>query len=215
MSKRVKIARVIIFFLFLLALLYLTVHFWDDIASLKDAEVRDAFISDIRNKGFSGWFSLLLIQLLQVLIAFLPGEIVEVVAGVLYGTIGGLFTCLLGIIIGSSLVYVLAKYIGKPFINLFVSDEKFNKYRFINNEKKISIILLIIFAIPGTPKDVLTYLAPLLKIKWWKFILISTFARIPTIISSTIVGQSIGSNQWDSVHLWNMHNRKIRTHTHP
>lgn len=58
------------------------------------------------------------------------------------------------------------------------------------------MIMLILFLIPGTPKDLLVYLGGLLPIKASRFILISTLARIPSIISSTIAGDQLAVGQW-------------------
>ena len=64
------------------------------------------------------------------------------------------------------------------------------------NSKKVEYILLILFLIPGTPKDLLVYIGGLLPIKPIRFILISTFARFPSIISSTLAGSSIIEGRW-------------------
>ena len=131
------------------------------------------------------------IQVLQIIVAFLPGEPIEIVMGVFYGSIGGLFTCLLGILIGSILVYLLSKYIGKPFVKLFIDIDDLEKYKFLRNTKKVELTVFILFFIPGTPKDALTYLAPFVPIKPKKFFVISTIARIPSVITSTILGDQI------------------------
>ena len=64
------------------------------------------------------------------------------------------------------------------------------------NPKKIEYIMLILFLIPGTPKDLLVYVAGLLPIKPLRFLIISTFARIPSIVSSTVAGSSIVEGNW-------------------
>lgn len=69
--------------------------------------------------------------------------------------------------------------------------KKIEKSKLFQDPKKVEIIMLILFLLPGTPKDLLVYIAGLLPIKPWKFILISTLARIPSIISSTYAGEKI------------------------
>ena len=56
--------------------------------------------------------------------------------------------------------------------------------------------MLILFLIPGTPKDLLVYVAGLLPIKPIKFILISTFARFPSVITSTLAGDRLAIGDW-------------------
>ena len=64
------------------------------------------------------------------------------------------------------------------------------------NPKKIEFIIFILFFIPGTPKDLLTYVSGLFPIKLWRFIVITTIARIPSIITSTLAGANIATGNW-------------------
>ena len=69
--------------------------------------------------------------------------------------------------------------------------EKIENSKVFQNPKKIEFIMLILFLIPGTPKDLLVYVAGLLPIKPLKFIIISTFARFPSVITSTLAGENV------------------------
>lgn len=132
------------------------------------------------------------IMALQVVFVFLPGEIVEIMGGYLYGPIGGLLTCMLGSAIGSSLIYLFVKKFGIRFIEKSIGLDKINEMIFLQNKENLNIILFIIFFIPGTPKDILTYFIPLTDMKLRTFLFITTIARIPSIITSTIGGHAIG-----------------------
>ena len=81
----------------------------------------------------------------------------------------------------------------KLFANNYVIKykEKLKTYNFLNNPKKIHIYFFILFLIPGLPKDIFLYLVPFLPIKFTSFLIISSIARIPSILSSTIVGKSL------------------------
>lgn len=148
--------------------------YWREIwAVLTQPQARDAFIEFVRGKGVLGVFIFLGIQLLQVVVAFLPGEAVEFAAGLLYGTWAGLLLCLLGILLASCTVYAFVRLFGAKRI-----DEKaFTKYRFLRDEAHIRFSVFLVFFIPGTPKDLLTYLGPFLPIPAWQFLIISTLAR--------------------------------------
>ena len=190
MDKK-KLKSIIVFGCFLILFITLTVILWPFISSLSTDVGRENLKEKIDSLGVAGWFLMLGIQVLQIIVAFLPGEPIEIVMGVFYGSIGGLFTCLLGILLGSILVYLLSKYIGKPFVKLFIDVDDLEKYKFLKNTKKIELTIFILFFIPGTPKDALTYLAPFVPIKPKKFFVISTIARIPSVITSTILGDQI------------------------
>ena len=151
-------------------------------------------INYIESLGWKGWLTILAIQISQIFIAFIPGEVVEVLSGILYGALGGLFICLLGIFIGSLLIFATVKLFANKNLNAY--KDKLKTYSFLNNPKKIHIYLFILFLIPGIPKDIFIYLAPFLPIKFTSFLIISLIARIPTILSSTIIGTSLVSGNY-------------------
>lgn len=132
------------------------------------------------------------IMALQVIFVFLPGEIVEIMGGYLYGPIGGLLICMLGVSIGSMIIFLFVRKFGIRFINKLIGLEKVNEMHFLQNKENLNILLFIIFFIPGTPKDILTYFIPLTDMKLKTFLFITTIARIPSIITSTIGGHAIG-----------------------
>ena len=195
-EKVINIVKISIICLFIVTAITLIIIYLPNIYKLIDKDNQDNLINKIRNKGINGWFIFLLIQILQVVISFNPGEPIEVIGGVIYGAFGGLLTCMLGCLIGSMIVYFLSLKIGKSFIKLFVKEKDFNEVKFLKNEKRVEELVFIFYFIPGTPKDIITYLAPYTKIKPLKFFLISTFARIPSIITSTWAGSSISKNNW-------------------
>ena len=116
-----------------------------------------------------------------------------------YGPIGGLIVVFLGAFLSSFIIFFAVRKFGRNFIYSFVSKEKIEKLensKWFSDEKKVDIILFLLFFIPGTPKDLLVYIGGLLPIKPLRFLLISTFARFPSIISSTIAGSNLVTGNW-------------------
>jgi len=146
--------------------------------------------------GWKGRFILLGLQCLQVVVALIPGEIIELGAGYAYGAIEGTLICLAGVAISSSLIFLLVKKVGTPLVEMFISREKIHELKFINNEAKLKRLVFLLFFIPGTPKDVLTYFVGLTRIELPQFLLISLVARIPSVISSAICGQMLGDKDY-------------------
>lgn len=145
----------------------------------------------IESFGIWGAVVALLIQVLQVVLAVIPGEPIEIVMGVLYGTVGGCLMCLVGIAIGSCIVFLSVRRLGKNAVKKVMSNEKYKKLKFLNDPSRRDVLLFILMFIPGTPKDTLTYFAPFTGIPFVRYIIISTVARIPSIISSSYIGSSI------------------------
>lgn len=156
----------------------------------------ESFEAFIEGYGWSGRFVALGIQFLQVFIALIPGEFVEVGLGLSFGFIEGTVLCLVGVGLASALVFVLVKKWGVKLVELFVSRDKIDSLRFINSEKKLNTLVFVLFLIPGTPKDLLTYFVPLTKMKLSEFLFISMIARIPSVVSSTIGGDFFGNGRY-------------------
>ena len=100
---------------------------------------------------------------------------------------------MLGIFIGSLIVWFLVKKIGMPIVSVFVEPEKFQNLWFFrtSNEECRSVLFS-----PGTPKDLLTWAAGLLHIRPVRFFLISTAARLPSNLTSTLAGSSLISGDF-------------------
>lgn len=147
-----------------------------------------SFRKYLQGYGIFGFVIMCLIMALQVVFVFLPGEIVEIVSGYIYGTWGGMLVCAIGTIVGTCIVFMLVRFIkNKMFIQ---KDE--TKVKFFVNHKNLEFVIFLVFFIPGTPKDALTYIAPYTKISLWKFLLLTSIARIPSVVTSTIGGNALG-----------------------
>ena len=156
-------------------------------AILTSQAARDQFIDWVQSKGIWGILVFLALQILQVVVAVLPGEPVELMAGALFGPVGGLLICLAGILLGSMFIYAAMKLLGAKA----VPSEALQKYRFLQNEQRARRALYLLFFLPGTPKDMLTYIGPFLPVKPGEFFFICTLARIPSVVTSTIAGSSL------------------------
>lgn len=191
-----KILNTSIFVVFILVLVLLSVYFFPFVISLTKEENRVILQNKIDSWGFWGYFAAVGIQVLQVVVAVLPGEPIEIILGFMYGPFWGTIICLIGIVIGSLIIYVLAKVVGKPFLSLFMDIDKIDQYRFLNTKTKKDSLVFFLFLIPGTPKDALTYFVPFIKMNPFRFILISLLARIPSILTSTLSGSSISKGRF-------------------
>lgn len=138
--------------------------------------------------------------ILQVIFALIPGEPFEIVAGYAFGAIGGTIICIVASTIGSMIVFFLVKKFGVKLVEVFFSLEKLNNLKFLKESKKRDLLFLIIFMIPGTPKDLLSYVAGLTDISFTSWLIICTLGRIPSVISSTIGGDLLqGQNYFVAI----------------
>lgn len=129
---------------------------------------------------------------IQVVVALIPGEMFEIVGGYAFGTLEGTLLCLLGSTLGSIVVFGLVRRFGVRLVQVFFSLEKLKALHFLKKSPKRIFLFLIIFMIPGTPKDLLCYYAGLTDIKFTTFLLIASLGRIPAMVTSTIGGDALG-----------------------
>lgn len=165
---------------------------WDWLASFSQEGLRDY----IRSFGAAGWLVFLGLQILQVFIALIPGELLESAAGFVFGPFVGTLLCYVGIAIATCMVFLLTRKFGVKLVEVFISREKINQLRFLNTEKKRDLLIFLVFFIPGTPKDLLTYFVGLTEIRLWKFLAISLVARLPSVITSTFGGHLLGEEKY-------------------
>lgn len=188
-QRRRKLVSIfsLVVMLALFALISLTIgrrllHFASDPAGLR---------AWAENQGIWGRLALVGIQILQVVVAVLPGEVVEIAAGYTFGAWEGMILCLLGTIVGSAIIYAFTRRFGVKMVEAFISREKLDSLKFIHNSRKLNILIFVLFFIPGTPKDLITYFIGLTPMKLSTFLALSTIARIPSVVSSTLGGNAM------------------------
>ena len=199
MSKKVKAFKYVLMVVVILVIIGLIVYLFPVVKNLSTLEGQIEFKNQVSNMGILGYLALFGLQFAQIFLIIIPGEPIEVLAGMCYGGIGGTIFITVSVFIITTIIFFTVRKLGRRFVYSFCSKEKIEKIensKLFKNEKKIEWIMLILFLIPGTPKDLLVYIGGLLQLKPLKFILISTFARLPSVVSSTFAGSSIAGGNW-------------------
>lgn len=166
------------------------------LAWLADARAVRAFVAD---HAFASRLTMLGINIVQVLLAFLPGEPVELASGYAFGLWEGTALCLVASGLATSAIYWATRRWGWKLVGLFFDRSLFDRFSWLKSAKRLELIMLIVFLIPGTPKDFLTYFAGLTNMRFLPVVLIATFGRIPSIVTSTIAASAVGSGNWPLV----------------
>ena len=148
--------------------------------------------------GFGAWGVIVFaaLRILQTVVKFIPTEPIEIAAGLVWGWFGGFVLCLLGNIIGSIIILIMARWIGMRILRLFRLENKLQSMRFLQDREKRNRLLFVFYLVPGTPKDTMTYFVGLTDVNWIEFLILSSIARIPAIVSSTICGAYLGANNF-------------------
>jgi uncharacterized membrane protein YdjX (TVP38/TMEM64 family) len=148
----------------------------------------------LRSFGQYSVLIFVILQILQVVLPPIPGDVTGIIGGYLYGSILGTVYSTLGLILGSCLAFGLARVYGLPFVEKAVKPERIRKYdHFMTHQG--AMISFVLFLIPGFPKDFLCYIMGLSHMSWWEFILISTFGRLFGTVLLSVMGSFVRNNQ--------------------
>lgn len=148
----------------------------------------EAFRELVKAHPVLGVLILTLACVVQVIVAFIPGELLEQTAGYLFGPWYGALICFIGNMIGSVLVLLIVHKFGKKLVYMLVPKEKIDEIGFLKDTKRRNFLTFLLFLIPGTPKDLLTYAIGITDMSLLTYFLLTSFARIPSIIMSTVSG---------------------------
>ena len=156
----------------------------------------DQFREWVDSHGLWGRVAFVGMMMFQVFVAIIPGEPLEIGAGYAFGVLEGTLLCVLATSLSGTLIFLIVKKFGMKFVTLFVSEEKIHSLKFLQNTRRLDLIAFLLFFIPGTPKDVLTYIVGLTPMRLSTWIFITTVARLPSVITSTVGGNALGSQEY-------------------
>ncbi len=197
--NKAKIMKLIALITTIAILVIATIYMIPIIKQINTPEGQTQFKEKITNSRITGMLILFGLELAQVVLAILPGEPVELLAGICFGPIWGTIFLMVSVFIVTAMIYFFVKKYGRDFIYEFFPKEKVNKVensKLFKDQQKIEVVMALLFLIPGTPKDLLVYIGGLLPIKTSRFLALSTLLRFPSIISSTIAGDKLLEGQW-------------------
>lgn len=165
-------------------------------AIIKIMSSMDNFRAYIHSTGHWGPIMFILFQILQIVVAPIPGEVVQIAGGYIYGSIIGSFYTTVGLIIGSAIAFYFTRFIGRDFISRLLQKQNVKWMSFMHDERKFAAFLFIFFLIPGLPKDMLVFVAALTSISSLRFFTILLVGRLPWIIASAAVGSNLHMQQY-------------------
>ena len=152
----------------------------------------ERFRAWVDSSGFVSRVIFVGMVIFQLIIALIPGEPLEMGAGYAFGAVEGTILCIAGCVVGSALVFLFVRRFGVKLVEVFFPREKIRSLRFLQDSRRLNLLTFIVFFIPGTPKDLLSYFIGLTDMKLGTWLLITAVARIPSIVTSTVTGDALG-----------------------
>ena len=135
-------------------------------------------------------------NVLQITLAFLPGEPIELASGYAFGFWEGSLVCLVASGLASTLIFWSVRRWGWRVVGLFFDRSHLERYAWLRDSRRLEFAMFVIFLIPGTPKDFLTYFAGLTDMRFGAVLAITTLGRIPSIVTSTVAASAFGAGDY-------------------
>ncbi len=146
--------------------------------------------------GSAAPLAFMAVQTLQVIVFAIPGEVVQIAGGYLFGGWWAILLSLGGIAVGSSAAFFLARLLGRPFVASIVRPERLQPVEKLLESRSSRTVFFLLFLIPGIPKDILCYVAGLTPMRFPYFLGISLLGRLPGIVGSSVIGGAARTDRW-------------------
>ena len=190
--KHAKAKRIAVFvFLGLFAVAFLL--FYLTLGRMIAAFIEDSNAFKEWIEGFDKWSVMIfiLLRVIQTVTKLIPGGPLEIASGFAFGVWGGFLWCMVGSLIGSMIILFIGKKYGIKVIGLFVAPEKLHSATMMIDKKKRNVAFFLMYFLPGTPKDIFTWVASLTDENVYSFTLMTMLARIPSVLVSAWCGQEL------------------------
>ena len=160
------------------------------------AQEPERFRNWVDQQGLWGPLLFMGMIVLQIVVAVIPGEPLEIAAGYAFGAVEGTLLCLFGAFLGRVAVFLLVRKLGARAVDVFFPLDKLNELKFLQNKRRLTLWVFFLFFLPGTPKDVLCYVVGLTDLPLRSWLIISAIAPLPSIVTSTIGGDALGMGDY-------------------
>lgn len=158
---------------------------------LTDAPALRAYIAGF---GILAPLVLIVLQAAQVVLAPIPGQILAVVAGYLFGPWWGTLYNMIGITIGSTIAFWLSRRYGRPYVEEIVHEDTLALFDSIGDDPA-RLALFVFFLVPGLPDDVICFVGGLTRIPLWQLVAIAIVGRLPAFFLVNVVGDYLGTGR--------------------
>ena len=193
-SKTNRILSLVVFPAFIAAVLIVALVFRQEIWQVFSSS--EAIRESVDSWGIVAPLAFIGLQFIQVVIFIIPGDVPQMAGGYLFGMARGTLFSVIGILLGSSFNFALARIFGVPFVRALFGEEKLAKFDRISRSSRAQIAFFLFFVIPGIPKDILCYVGGVSPMKYPAFIIISMVGRLPGILGSSGIGSAAAANKW-------------------
>ncbi len=151
--------------------------------------------ASIEKLGIRSYIVVGLLAMIQVVFTFIPAEPLHVISGISFGLWKGILICLIGIILGNTIIFILNKIFGAKLKDYFSTniDVDFDKAK---KSTKLALIVIILYCLPAIPYGIICFFAASIGMKYPKYILITGIGSIPSLVLDVGLGHITMATSW-------------------
>lgn len=197
-NKRMKLLAILTLFILMLLLtvfLFSGENF-DLLISMFDKNcTNEQLLEKLGDFGIKGYVTVTVLSLLQVVFTFLPAEPAQVLAGLAFGFPLGVLCCMLGVLLGNTVIYVLFKIFGDGIREFFVKNLDVD-LKNSSSAAKVTVIIFILYFLPAIPYGMICFMAASLGMKYRRYILVTLLGAFPSVCIGVGFGHLAGTTSW-------------------
>lgn len=198
-KRRVIISVLKILLLLLIVVgipLYLYFFQLDWLKSFKNIDTIVEFLNRHKSRSVLIYIAF---QIIQIVISVIPGQVVQMAAGYLFGFWQALLYAMSGAVLGTAISFGLAKLLGRDFLHIFFGEQKMSYYIERLNSKRAYTLVFFLYLIPGLPKDMICYAAGASEMRFKAFLPLSAVGRLPGMVGCLLMGTMAESENYVGV----------------
>jgi len=166
---------------------------------------KDPILAYIQSGGtYSILMSILFVGLL-VFFPIVPFVIAAGIIGAVYGTVSGALICLAGAMLGSLVMFGLARYGFQDWaqkkLQLYPKASHYQEQL----EDNAFLAILGLRLIPIVPSPILNILCGVATVRWITFTLATLIGKIPAILVYTYAGNQMSQSKWVSFGVYGLY----------
>lgn len=189
MRKLISVIKLLILLIIIIGLpIYIYFEYPELIDRFRTMENVNEFLARYKTASIIVYIGL---QISQIIVSVIPGQIIQFAGGYAYGFWLGYLLTMIGIAIGTVITFYLARILGRDAVHVLLGEERITKFVRQLNSKRAFAILIVLFLIPGIPKDLIAYAAGISGFRIMRFLLLSLTARTPALMGTIMMGSML------------------------
>ena len=163
--------------------LFIALRYPDFFHVITDREAFSAFLAENQDQNALLYF---LIVLVTVVLGFPAGQAINFVGGYVFGIALAYGLSIAGTALGTLVTFNLARHFGRDFVAMLFREKNVEKFVKMMDTSRAFVVIVLIYLIPGFPKDLFTYAAGLTSIRAIPFVLTAAAARSPGMLATLL-----------------------------